>query len=558
MSLLLLTAVLFAAGIEPDYATAADFQTEVAAPIRAPQERAERSGGTVKLPAMALAINPVAPGGLTQLAFAAPQDQGEPDAAAEPAAADEPAAPDEEADKEDEHGKHEVATWVTVLFGLILVAMIAALAFEEKIHAKKSLIVGSFAGLCLVLGTMINLMSFGQVHLPDGHDINLPIYIPAIDWGVITIILGASLFVEVTSKSGVFSWLAIILTRRSGGDPWWLLMYYGVLTVVFSAVLNNVTAMIIIGSLTTVSLRKLSRTDLLLGFLITEGLLTNVGGLLTLISSVPNIIVGNAAGISFGKFFVVAAPYVAVATCVTLLMAKWKFGIKGLKTDEEKQHAKRLVESFDPAESVPSKQFFWFSVGALVLFIACLAGQAYLPLGLNKLGMGFVALFFACGVLWAYRHEVDRFYAAVDWDLLAFFAALFIVINVMEHAQVLNVLGQAIAGLLALPDMIDSSALLVSSAVASSVTDNIPLAAMLAQILGALKTDPASPFWWAVIFGANLGGNITPIGSASTVVAMTIINRQKLGLTFVDFVKAATPFAVVQLILAIAYLLVFV
>ena len=119
-------------------------------------------------------------------------------------------------------------------------------------------------------------------------------------------------------------------------------------------------------------------------------------------------------------------------------------------------------------------------------------------------------------------------------------------------------MGQAIAGLLALPDMIDSSALLVSSAVASSVTDNIPLAAMLAQILGALKTDPASPFWWAVIFGANLGGNITPIGSASTVVAMTIINRQKLGLTFVDFVKAATPFAVVQLILAIAYLLVFV
>ena len=80
MSLLLLTAVLFAVGIEPDYATAADFQTEIAAPICAPQQRAERSGETVKLPTMAL----VATDGLTQLAFAAPQDQGEPDAAAEP------------------------------------------------------------------------------------------------------------------------------------------------------------------------------------------------------------------------------------------------------------------------------------------------------------------------------------------------------------------------------------------------------------------------------------------------------------------------------------------
>lgn len=456
------------------------------------------------------------------------------------------------------HAEPEVATWVTILFGLILVAMIAALAFEEKIHAKKSLIVGSFAGLCLVLGTIINLMSFGAVHLPDGHDIDLPVYVPAIDWGVITIILGASLFVEVTSKSGVFSWLAIMLTRRSGGDPWWLLMYYGILTVVFSAVLNNVTAMIIIGSLTTVSLKKLNKTELLLGFLITEGLLTNVGGLLTLISSVPNIIVGKSAGISFAKFFFVASPYVAVATAVTLVMAKWKFGVRGLKSEEDKTRAQKLVDSFDAAESVPNQKFFWFSVGALVLFIACLAGQAYLPFGLDKLGMGFVALFFAGAVLWAYRHDVDKFYAAVDWDLLAFFAALFVVINVMEHAQVLAVLGKGIAAMLNLPLYVNSSSLLVSSAVASSVTDNIPLAAMLAQILHALGTPADSQFWWCVIFGANLGGNITPIGSASTVVAMTIIQRQKLGLTFVGFVKAAVPFAAVQIVLAILYVLFFV
>jgi Na+/H+ antiporter NhaD/arsenite permease-like protein len=462
-------------------------------------------------------------------------------------------------DGEGHAAAHPVPTWVTVLFGIILMGMIAALAFEEKIHAKKSLIVGSFAGLCLTLGTIINLMPFGDVILPNGHDIPLPVYIPAIDWGVITIILGASLFVEVTSKSGVFSWLAIILTRRSGGDPWWLLLYYGVLTVVFSAVLNNVTAMIIIGSLTTVSLKKLNRTDLLLGFLITEGLLTNVGGLLTLISSVPNIIVGKAAGISFAKFFFVASPYVVVATLVTLFMAKWKFGIQGLKSEEEKVQAKKLVESFDPAESVPSARFFWFSVAALVLFIACLSAQAYLPFGLNKLGMGFVALFFAGAVLWSYRHDVDKFYAAIDWDLLAFFASLFVVINVMEHAQVLTVMGEGIKAMLDLrPRGVDSSSLLVSSAVASSVTDNIPLAAMLGKILVTLKTSPDSPYWWCVIFGANLGGNITPIGSASTVVAMTIIQRQKLGLTFAGFVKVALPFAAVQLVLAVVYVLIFV
>ena len=82
-----------------------------------------------------------------------------------------------------------------------------------------------------------------------------------------------------------------------------------------------------------------------------------------------------------------------------------------------------MVDSFNPAESIPSQRFFWFSVGALVMFIACLAGQSALPFGLDKLEMGFVALFFAGVVLWAYRNEVDRFYSAVDWDLLAFFAS---------------------------------------------------------------------------------------------------------------------------------------
>ncbi|MEZ6058894.1 MAG: SLC13 family permease [Planctomycetaceae bacterium] len=454
--------------------------------------------------------------------------------------------------------EHAVPGWVTLLFGLLLVLMIAALALEEKLHAKKSIIVGTFAGLCLILATLLHLLHFGETILPGGDTTQLPVYIPSIDWGVITIILGASLFVEVTSRSGVFSWMAIMLTRKSGGDPWKLLIFYGLLTVLFSAVLNNVTAMIIIGSLTTVSLKKLGRPELMLGFLLTEGLLTNVGGLLTLISSVPNIIVGKEAGISFVKFFLVAAPYVAVATIATLGMARWRFGVRGLRTDEERDEARQLVSSFDPSESVPSSRFFAFSIAALAGFIAALAGQSALPFGLNELGMGFVALFFAGVVLLAYKHEVNKFYSAVDWDLLAFFAALFVVIHVMEHARVLAVIGDGIAYLLKWPRPLDSSVLLVSSAAASSVTDNIPLAAMLAQILGNMQppTPSDSPYWWCVIFGANLGGNITPIGSASTVVAMTIINRQKLGLTFLDFVKTAVPFAAMQILLAVAYVLI--
>jgi Na+/H+ antiporter NhaD/arsenite permease-like protein len=317
--------------------------------------------------------------------------------------------------------------------------------------------------------------------------------------------------------------------------------------------------MIIIGSLTTVSLKKLRRTDLLLGFLLVEGLLTNVGGLLTLISSVPNIIVGNTAKIGFVEFFLYASPYVVVATAATLFMAKSLFKIEGLKTDAEREEARRQVEGFDENESIPSEKFFWFSVGMLAAFILALSAQAALPWGLDRLGMGFIALFFAGVVLLAYKSEVDKFYSAVDWDLLAFFAALFVVINVMEHALVLDLIGNGIAAMLTLPTNLDSGVLLAASAFASSVTDNIPLAAMLGKILNSISLQNPSGFnpdwWWCVIFGANLGGNITPIGSASTVVAMTIIHREKLPLTFVGFVIKALPFALVQLVLAILYVL---
>ncbi len=465
-------------------------------------------------------------------------------------------------------GHAHVPGWVTGFYAVVLAAMVVCLALEEKLHVKKSLLVGTFAGFCLITETVIGyftdrahpMLPFGPVTLPNGHEMNLPIFIPAIDWSVITIILGASLFVEVTSRSGIFTWMAIRLTKKSGGDPWRLLLFYGVLTVVFSAVLNNVTAMIIIGSLTTVSLGKLDRRDLLLGFLVTEGLLTNVGGLLTLISSVPNIIVGKTAGISFAQFFFVASPYVVVATAVTLLQARMTFGVKGLTTDEERTEAAELVAGFDESDYVPSDRFFWTSVALLVGFILCLAGQSALPFQLNELGMGFVALFFAGTALWFYKKEVDTFYKAVDWDLLGFFAALFVVIYVMEQAEVLALIGKGIGLMLGLPAMLAQGSLLVSAAAASSVTDNIPLAAVLAKILavdplvvGETGSNPGSPFWWCVVFGANLGGNITPIGSASTVVAMTIIHRQKLPLTFLGFVKVAVPFALVQIALAILY-----
>ncbi len=452
------------------------------------------------------------------------------------------------------HAAPQVSFAVTMLFLVILVSVIAALAFEEKLHAKKSLIVGVAAILCLGLGALSGIVPLGKITLPGGHEISLPLYISAVDWGVIAIILGSSLFVDVTSRSGLFTWIAIRLTKASAGDPLKLLWFYGLMTVLFSAVLNNVTAMLIVGSLTVVSLSKLGRRDLLLGFLLTEGLLTNVGGLLTLISSVPNIIVGNAANISFVEFFLTASPYVVLATAATLLLSAKIFSVRRLAGNAEREQALEKIQSFDENDGIESRLFFWFSALMLVLFIVAIAAASVLP---AELGMGFVALGFATLMLIRYKSEVDQFYRALDWDLIGFFVALFIVINVMEYAKVLDLIGEWIAVLIGEGrNAPGTGGLLLASAVASSVTDNIPLAAMLAKILAAgeqVKENAA--LWWSVVFGANLGGNITPIGSASTLVAVTIIHKHKLAMSFMDFVKKASLFALMQLVIAIGYVL---
>lgn len=441
-------------------------------------------------------------------------------------------------------------TWVAYLHLGLLILMIAGLALEQKIHAHKSIITGFAATVALVMGEATGVLPSLQDQ--EGH---VPFFIEFIDWGVIAIILGSSLFVEVASKSGIFSWLAIKLTKATKGDPFYLLAVYSLMTVVFSALLNNVTAMIIVGSLTIVSLEKLNKRDLLLGFLLCEGLLTNIGGLLTLISSVPNIIVGNAAGISFIEFFYVSAPYVIVATIATILMASMIFKIRRLKTPTEKKEAQFLISAFDENDAITSRRFFITSWILFGLFIVALATTDLLPY-IRDLGIGFVAMAFGMLILLREKGSTEKVYGKMDWDLLFFFAFLFVVIGVMEHARVLDMIGGLVTGLMDLGDTGGPIAMLWSSAAASSVTDNIPLAAMLSKTLAPMAE--AAPhfqesYWWSVIYGANLGGNITPIGSASTVVAVTIMGRNGLKIGFVEFVKKALLFALLQLVLASFY-----
>ena len=214
------------------------------------------------------------------------------------------------------------------------------------------------------------------------------------------------------------------------------------------------------------------------------------------------------------------------------------FGIESLKTDEERAVALGQVSSFDERDGIESMGFFWFGAAMLLLFICFIASASFEGWPIGKLGMGFVAMMFAVIMLCKFKSSVGKFYSGIDWDLLFFSSTCYRNLRDgtgrragtdwqgyrADHRDGRHFGGRPAAG---------------SSAVASSVTDNIPLAAVLANILNSMNIANDSGMWWSVIFGANLGGNLTPIGSASTLVAVTIMHKHDLKISFMGFVKKA-------------------
>ena len=432
--------------------------------------------------------------------------------------------------------------WV---FAAILAVVLILLA-TEKIH-KTVLVL--LAGLfCLFLADF-----WGYFPHSPGH--HLPVYIAMIEWEVIGIVIGATIFVEIAARSGVFTWVSVKMLKVSRGDPFRLLILLSVLTAVLSAFLDNITSMIIVGSLTVVACRRLELDPR--PFLITEGIMTNVGGLLTLISSIPNIIVGKAADISYLKFVVVAGPYTVVAIAMSMFIARWLFGpaVRPLTNKSAKERNLSLVLAFDEWETVRDRRFFYTSIVAVVLVILGFAFKAQIPI-LRDFGIEVVAMGAAVVMMLLHAKDVERDLEDVEWSLVFFFVGLFVVIGVMEKVGVLLKIGRLLE---MLTDSTGAVGLMWFTALFSAVTDNIPLAAMLAKIFGPTPEAAAAlqpERWWAVVFGANLGGNITPIGSASTVVACTILKKNGLKIGFLEFVKIGGVFALAQLILASGYLLI--
>ena len=396
-----------------------------------------------------------------------------------------------------------------------------ALILLDRIH--RTIVAMTGAAVMLAAGMLMGFYSQEQA-------------LHAIDFNTLGLLLGMMLLVRILEQTGVFEYLAILTAKASRGNPWFLLVMLGTTTTVLSLFLDNVTTVVLIAPVTILIAELLGINPV--PFLMAEALLSDTGGVATLVGDPPNVIIGSAAGFTFGDFLTHTAPVVLVAWLAALLLLRLLFRSELAKPPPNIEGLMRLDENealHDRASL--SKTLIVLGVVILLFF---LHGQLHLTPAYIALGGAAAAL------LWV-RPDMDETLPPVEWSVLLFFAALFVAVGGMEASGLLELLAAPVAAMAHDNLLVASLLLLWVSAIASAAVDNIPFTIALVPViqqLGHLGI-PTSPLWWALALGAGFGGNATPIGSTANIIVVTVSEKTRTPITPRIWVRSGVPVMIV-------------
>jgi Na+/H+ antiporter NhaD/arsenite permease-like protein len=370
----------------------------------------------------------------------------------------------------------------------------------------------------------------------------------AIDWNVIFLLLGMMLLVGVIRQTGLFGYLAIWAAKRARGQPFRIMASLVVITAVASALLDNVTTVLLVAPVTLQVCRRLGLDPV--PFLIAEVLASNIGGTATLIGDPPNIIIASRAGLSFNAFLVHLAPLVVVLVAVLLGLCRLMF--RGALA----VHPDRVAEimAMDERAEITDTRLLRESLAVLGLTIIGFVLHSAL-----HLDPSIVALLGAGLLVLLSRVSVEDALREVEWPTLAFFMGLFVTVGGLIEAGAIDRLARA-AGNATGGSLLTGSMLLIGvSGVLSGIIDNIPYVATMSPVVEELvataETGSAAPevLWWALALGSDLGGNVTAVGASANVVVLGIAERGGHRISFWRFTRYGAPVAAITLLLAAAY-----
>ena len=369
-----------------------------------------------------------------------------------------------------------------------------------------------------------------------------------IDFNTLGVLIGMMIIVSIVKKTGVFEYLAIIAAKKAKGDPWRIIVFLCVVTAVVSALLDNVTTVLLIVPMTFVITKKLEVNPL--PFLIPEIIASNIGGTATLVGDPPNIMIGSRAGLSFLDFIVNLGPIIVVIFAAVFFVL-WLMYRKQIRVDDETK-----LKVFELDESICIKDKVLLYKCAAVLGLTIVGFIFHDVIGFDN---GMIAVTGAVLLLLISRGDIEDALLSIEWPTIFFFAGLFMLVGALEEVGLIESLASLITGLVKGNLLLAGILLVWFSALVSAFLDNIPFVATLIPLilgLGAQGVD-IGPLWWAVALGACLGGNGTLIGASANVVVAGLANRQGVSLSFKSFLKVGFPLMILSVALSMVYLIIF-
>jgi len=369
-----------------------------------------------------------------------------------------------------------------------------------------------------------------------------------IDWNVIFLLVGMMIIVGITRETGLFQYIAIKAAKAVKGDPIKILLLLSIITAVLSAILDNVTTILIITPVSILIAVELGLSPI--PFVISNAIASNIGGTATLIGDPPNILIGSAADLSFMDFIVNAAPAV-LFTLVAYAIIFYLIFRKKLKVSSE---MRARIMDFDETKAITNKPLL-----AKCLVVISLTVLGFMLHGLMGLEPATIALAGAALLmLLTNEHDVDKFFHEVEWGTIFFFIGLFILVDGLVELGIIEVLaGKALE--LTGGNITSTSMLLVwISGVFSAFVDNIPYVATmipLVQDIGdKLGHEAIVPLWWSLSLGSCFGGNGTLIGASANVVGAGIAGKSGYKISFLEFSKYGAIMTFFSLIIASIYI----
>lgn len=392
--------------------------------------------------------------------------------------------------------------------------------------------------LTIVLGLVSQTKALG-----DG--INPHYFINFIDFNVIFLLVSMMVIVSITTRSGVFNWIANEFLKFTKGHPVKVLCALGLFTAVTSAFLDNVTTVILIMPITFAIAKKLDIDPI--PFLLTEIFSSNIGGTATLIGDPPNIIIGSAGGLSFIDFIKELTPVILVIMSVVLTILAFIFR-KKLHASQDKMDE---VAKIDNSHTITDKALMIRSTLILALVIL-----GFMLHDVTHIETCVVAMLGASILL--IFEKPNEILQDVEWNTIFFFIGLFIIIGGLEASGGIKLMAEWILKVTQGSQAATSMIILWASGVISGIIDNIPytatMAPMLVEIEKTMGATYAYPLWWALSLGACLGGNMTIIGAAANVIVSENAAKSGHPISFMRFLKYGVGVVAISLLISTAYI----